>query len=249
MLSFAVLHLGDHNIDCGVRALGDERYQEMVADVTGSFKRGDLSATIRALDRQFGAHAYSLRSLFRDEQRRILDQILEATLGDVEGVIRHVYEDHAAQIRFLDYLGAPLPDALRSTAEVVMNIDVRKAFEAEDFDPGAIQRLFDETRTWGLNLDIAGLSYVLEQTVERHARELVAQPARPGVLERLASLVELSAKLPLQVNLWTTQNDYYRVLTTRYPEMVARAQAGDMRARAWVDEFKALGRALSVHVE
>lgn len=250
LLSFGVLHLGDHNIDCGVWEFeGDEPYGQMVDDVVGAFRRADVSATIRALDRHFANHAYSLRSLFRDEQRRILDQILHATLGEVEGVFRHVYEDHAAQIRFLDNLGAPLPEALRSTAEVVINIDVRRAFEAENFDPREIQRLFDETKTWRLDLDIPGLSFVLEGTIERYARELVEHPERRGVLERLNALVELSEKLPFTINAWTAQNDYYRALTTIYPEMKAKSQAGDMQARGWVDQFAVLGRALSVYVE
>jgi predicted NBD/HSP70 family sugar kinase len=38
-------------------------------------------------------------------------------------------------------------------------------------------------------------------------------------------------------------------LRTTYPEMKAKSQAGDMQARGWVDQFAALGRALSVYVE
>lgn len=250
LLSFGVLHLGDHNMDCGVREFqSDESYEQMVEDVLGAFRRADVSSTIRALDRHFGDHAYSLRSLFRDEQRRILDSILESTLGDVEGVIRHVYEDHAAQIRFLDNIGAPLPHSLKAAAEVVVNIDVRRAFEAENFDPREIERLFAETKTWGLDLDIPGLSFILEQTIERQARQFIEQPERRGVLERLNGLVELSARLPFNVNPWTAQNDYYRALTTIYPDVKARSQAGDMQARGWVDQFMALGQSLSVHVE
>ena len=43
--------------------------------------RADIAEVIRLLDRQFGASTYSLRTLFRDEQRRVLrEQVPECEL-------------------------------------------------------------------------------------------------------------------------------------------------------------------------
>ncbi|MGE5138655.1 MAG: DUF3536 domain-containing protein, partial [Rudaea sp.] len=47
-LAFAVLHLGDQNLSGGVREFeGDERYQEMVHDLTDGFNRADISEVFR----------------------------------------------------------------------------------------------------------------------------------------------------------------------------------------------------------
>ena len=40
------------------------------------------------MDRRFGESNYSLRSLFRDEQRKVLEQILTASLGEAEALYR-----------------------------------------------------------------------------------------------------------------------------------------------------------------
>lgn len=247
--SFAALHLGDHNLDAGVREFqSEEAYAAMVDDVSRAFKRADISDTVRALDRHFDDHSYSLQSLFRDEQRRILDQVLDSTLKDVEAVYRHLFEDHESLILFLDDLGTPLPRPLRVTAEFVLNTDLRRAFLVGSVDPMEIRQQFQAARTWGLDLDIAGLSFVLEQTIERRARQMRRRPSRLGPIQRLNDLISLCASLPFTVDLRSAQNDYYHVLIHVYPGMKEDMEAGDPAATRWVDEFVALGSALSVHV-
>lgn len=248
-ISYGVLHLGDHNLDGGVRHFqGQEAFDRMVADVGGAFRRADYSDTIRALDRHFDDHSYSLQSLFRDEQRRILDEVMDSTLSEVERSYRSVYEDNQSLIRFLANLGAPLPQSLKVAAEVVVNTDLRRAFLTGDKSFEEIVELVEETRSWGLKLDEQGLGYVLEQTIERRAAQLRRHPLRIAPLEHLHSMVQLAATMPFPVDLRKPQNDYFRVVQETWPGMQERASNGDLAATRWVEEFVALGNALSVHV-
>jgi alpha-amylase/alpha-mannosidase (GH57 family) len=248
-MSYAVLHLGDHNLDGGVRRFqGQEAFDRMVADVGGAFRRADYSDTIRALDRHFDDHSYSLRSLFRDEQRRILDEVMDSTLSEVERTYRAVYEDNQSLIRFLVNLGAPVPGSLKLAAEVVVNTELRRAFRSGDLEFDEIVELVEETRNWGITLDEEGLGFVLEHTIERMASQFRRHPLRVAHLERLHTMVKLAATMPFQVDLRKPQNDFYRVVQETYPGMQERAAAGDLSAKRWVNEFQALGEALSVHV-
>ena len=73
-----MLHFGEHNLSGGVRKFpGEEAYQILVQEVTQAFSRADIPEVIRTLDRVFGRDIFSLKSLFRDEQRKILNQIFE----------------------------------------------------------------------------------------------------------------------------------------------------------------------------
>src|SRR5574337_1135675 len=79
-LGFGVLHMGDHNLSCGIQAFRDqEADQAMAQELTETFARADFPEVIRLLDRHFGASTYSLKSLFRDEQRKVFNLILEWT--------------------------------------------------------------------------------------------------------------------------------------------------------------------------
>src|ERR1051325_3458277 len=76
--------------------------------------------------------SYSLRSIFHDDQRKILGIIMKSTLSEAEAVYRQLYETHAPMMRFVSDLRAPLPKAFSMAAEFALNSSLRAAFE--DFD-------------------------------------------------------------------------------------------------------------------
>ncbi len=250
LLSFGVLHFGDHNLNGGVRAFrGQRAYQTMVDEVTDAFSRGDLPEVIRLLDKHFLELTYSLKSLFRDEQRRVINMILASTLAEAEAAYRQTYEHHAPLMHFLADIRVPIPRELCSAAEAMMNADVRRAFQLETPDLDRVRSLFEETATWGLELDVQGIAYTINQTIGRLAERFRAQPGDPIALETLEGAVGLAHTLPFEVDLWKAQNAYYEVLHSAYPESRARADEGDEIARDWAGRFVALGDQLSVRVE
>src|SRR5262249_15982087 len=126
-LSFAVLHLGDHNLTAGVRVYaGSEPYSKLLQEMTHAFSRADLPQLIRLIDHYFRGGSYTLKSLFRDDQRRILDSILRNTLRDVETNLRSIYDHHAPLMRFLHDVNVPSPKALGMAAEFVINSSLRR---------------------------------------------------------------------------------------------------------------------------
>jgi hypothetical protein len=247
--AFGVIHLGDHNLDGGVRVYkGQELFEAMQAEVTAAFERADYPETIRLIDRHFGDHAYSLASLFRDEQRRITDVILDSTLADAESVYRHVYEDNAPLMRFLDNAHVPLPRALRTAAEFIMNADIQRALEEDPVDLDYIRDYFDDTKSWGLELDVPGIRFAMEHATRRVSRRLSEDGAGPEQFDEITELIELFEELPFHCDYWNEQNDYYEILQTRYADMKTQAAARDPLAEDWIESFERLGRALSIRV-
>ena len=249
-LSFGVLHLGDHNITAGVRPFpGEDEHHRRLADLEEPFARADLPAVIRALDRHFEGCIYSFRSLFRDEQRRVLDLVLASSLEETEATYRQVHEHHAPLMRFLLDIGLPLPRAFQAAAEEVTNANLRRALGDPRTDPERVRGLLEEARTWQVTLDTAGLAYAFQQNLERLAREFRDNPQDTALMDRLAGLVALIPELPFEVNLWQVQNDYWHVLKNRYPELLPTTEERDEAARAWAERFAALGLALHIRVE
>src|SRR5262249_61723070 len=76
-LTFGALHFADHNVNCGVgRFQGESEYGALVKELAGAFAKADFPDIIRLMDRGFGESTYSLGSLFRDEQRKIIRRVL-----------------------------------------------------------------------------------------------------------------------------------------------------------------------------
>jgi len=248
-LCFGVLHFGDHNVNAGVREYqGEEAYRTMVAETTQTCAAADFSEVIRLLDKHFGSSTYSIRNLFRDEQRKVLDNILESALSDIEAAYYQVYEHYYPPMRFISELGSPIPRGFQSAAEFILNNSLRKAFSSEPLDLERIKSLIDETETWQVELDNEGLSYQLQQTLERMITKLSASSEDIALLRELLSAAEMARSAPFPVDLWRVQNIYHEMLQSAYPEFQKRAQQGEELAAAWIGPFVALGQPLAIRV-
>ena len=117
--SFAVLHFGDQNITAAVKAYDAaeiESFEAFVKQAADQVQRADFPKVIRLLDSYYGHVDYSLTSLFTDEQRRIVQVILNTTLRHIENSMTTIYEDHASLLHFLSQAGLPKPPALTLAA-------------------------------------------------------------------------------------------------------------------------------------
>jgi hypothetical protein len=247
---FVVLHLGDHNLNCGVRGYQSEpSYQELRREVSEELAGVEFAETIRLIDKHFGASTYSLKSLFRDEQRKILAIILESTLADAEAMYRQLYENHAPMMHFIKDLGIPLPQAMHSAAELVLNATIRRALENEELHTDHINSPLEEARVVGVPLDTNTLEYALRNSLERMAELVIENPGEISMIERLVAALDLLASLPFQVNLWKVQNIFYEILQSPYPSYKGKAEKGDKSAMDWVNQFTTLGARLNVRVE
>jgi (1->4)-alpha-D-glucan 1-alpha-D-glucosylmutase len=248
-MSYAALHFGDHNVSGGVRAFQQQAdYQVMVNDLAEAFSRADFPEVIRLLDRHFEQTTYSLRSLFRDEQRAVLQRVLQGPKADAEAVYRRLYEQNQPTMRFLASLGAPLPSAFRQAAQFLINNDLQWAFEEDEPDLGHIQHLMQEAVTWNVDLDVAGLSYRLNNTLDRMAARPLAQPEDLGALTTLRSVVELGHILPCEMNLWQVQNAWFALSRAAFPQHLAQLVQGEASADSWLQEFLSLGETLGIQV-
>ncbi len=154
---YAVIHLGDHHLGVGVRPAEEGTLRAaMRADLTTAFGQADLTQMLRALEQHFsrsgtGRASYSLRSLFKDEQKRILDVVLGATLESVERAYAAIYEQHAPLMRYLAGLGQPVPRALHQAAQYTLTASIRRELSrGDDLDLVSLEALVLEARETGI---------------------------------------------------------------------------------------------------
>ncbi|MFH1646118.1 MAG: DUF3536 domain-containing protein, partial [Chloroflexota bacterium] len=250
VLSFGVFHLGGHVINAGVRNFqGEEAYQAMVQETIQSCATADFPDVIRLLDKHFGSSTYSLKSLFRDEQRKVLGYILESTMSEIETAYRQLYEYHYPPMRFLSELGGPVPKAFHSAAELILNIDLHRAVNSETIDAVGVRNLVETAASWQVDLDADGIGYDFKENLEKMMAAQVAAPDNADNLKKVIDAVSLALRLPIPVDLWKVQNLYWGMLQSVYPEFKRKAEGGDQPAGAWVNDFGSLGEQLSIRVE
>jgi hypothetical protein len=244
-VSFGLLHLGDQNIHAGGQVLqGEERYRTLLQELTAAFTQADFPGVVRLMDRYFAASTYPLKSLFRDEQWRVLHLVLEASVAEAETVYRQIYEQHVPLMRLLTDLGLPFPKAFGLAAGFFFNSSLRRALQDGEIDRDRITALLEEAAREHIALDTAELGGAFQRSLQRTVRRLSAAPTDLVLLKKLQAAVALLHTLPFDVDLWHVQNTYYELLKAVYPEFLDKADQGDAAAQAWVECFVPLGEAL-----
>ncbi len=249
VINFGVFHLGDHVINAGVSSQqGEEAYQAMVQEISQACSKTDFTGVIRLLDRHFGSSTYSLKSLFHDEQRKVLGYILESTMSGIEKAYRQLYEHHYPPMRVLSELGGSVPRAFYSAAELIININLHRAVNSDTIDTESVKNLVDTAKKWQVELDAEGIGYDFKINLEKMMAALAANPADADNLKSLQAAASLARSLPFPVDLWKVQNLYWGMLQSSYPEFKSKAEHNDPQAVAWVEAFVALGKTLSIRV-
>jgi len=240
-VGFGVLHFGDHNLSAGVRPLGDEAWFEEFVDRAGqAFSGVDLPDCLRLIDRYFHGSTYSLRSLFQDERKRIVGQIVESTLSDAEGLYRRLYEDHGPLMCFLSELQYPMPPVLRLTTEFVLAQAVCRALQDQTAELDVAQSLLDVVRRSGFSLDASILASALRQRLNALVDRWMRDPCDLETLQEMEKVIALSRVQPFELNLWKSQNAYYEL-----SQAVSNNGHGIVND-AWLDHFRGLGKWLGV---
>jgi alpha-amylase/alpha-mannosidase (GH57 family) len=246
---FCALHFGDHNLICGIRTFSvEEIYQAFAQEIMSAFSRADIPEVLRVMEKELGPTTYSVKSLFRDDQRSILRQILNTSLDEVEGAYRQIYEHHVPLVHFLRDLGMPLPRAIQTAAEFALNSLLRHEFGEEDMDLERVRNLLAEVQAADVVLDSTTLEFTLRATIERLFERFSKHPRDQVLLERLEAIAGQARSLPFEVAMWTAQNVWYQMHLTAFDEFARRDEQGEPDARAWIEHFKSLGEKLAVRV-
>jgi alpha-amylase/alpha-mannosidase (GH57 family) len=247
-LSFGALHLGDHNVSCGVRpCFGDGIEGYLARELAEPFLRGDFTEVLRLMDRRFGESNYSLRSLFHDEQRKLIERILHSALAETESTYRQIYDHRAPLLRFLHSLNIPPPNELRVPAELVINGDLRHQLEQDEIDIEKVKQLLDTASAESISLDSATLEFTYRKTLEKIAAAFAEEP-QLARLDRLNRAAGALALLPFTVNLWKVQNHFYQTLQ-RFPGADRPTHDWDEGGKnEWIRCLREAGAKLAVRV-
>ena len=244
--SFAVLHFGDQNITAAVKAYTESdagEFEAFAKQAAEHVQRAYFPEVIRLLDRYYGHVDYSLTSLFTDEQRRIVQLILNSTLWDIENSLKTIYEDHASLLHYLSQAGLPKPAALTLAAGFAVNAGLRRALEGDPVDQAVLKSFLSLAKADGVPLETATLSYIADQRMKRAMVELQMSAGSMELLDRALALGHTLVELPFELNLWQAQNIWYEIL--RSSGIALTALNKDDRPR-WEQKFRELGACLTI---
>jgi alpha-amylase/alpha-mannosidase (GH57 family) len=240
---FAVYYRGDQSLSATVQPLdaaNQGKFQNFVKKMQETLLSADIAEEILVFDREFDTTRYSLTSLFRDEQRRILQQLLDTTLAEMEGTMRTLYDDHISLLHYLSLSGMPKPRVLMLAAEFSLNADLRQELANDPFDAARLRGLLTQIRADQVEIDPVSVPFVAGQRMLRAMQELELRLDRKH-LDTALQICDVLHELPIQVDVWEAQNRWYTISRQR--------TFADTNGVEWEQKFRELGTKLDIDVD
>jgi len=237
----AVLHLGETELTGGVRPTKSSDYDAIKRALVEAMEPGGIPAVIRLLDQHFSETPVSIRSLFRDEQRRIFHELCNATLEEAESAFRQLHERYDPLMRFHTRLGIPVPKVLQMAAEFDLNVQLRRLLADANPALAEIESRLREASDENVTLEETTL-LAFKNAIERASQQFAEHPEDLDRLETYESLVDIARNAKLGLDLRAAQTTYYRMKGSVRPVF---------DEPRWLELFDALGEKLSfvVHPE
>ncbi len=246
-ISYAVLHMGDHHLFGGVREyMGPEAFDEMHNRVTKFFKKGNIYEIFNTLDTSFGHHNYSFWHLFRDEQRKIMELVMDNTLKNVENTMQQIYENSYPLLQTFQEINMAVPQRLKMPVDMAVNNKLIQELEKEDFDIERFASLVNSATEINVSLDVVTLSFMTDNKLNFLMRKFREDPADIKRVTEINKLIELIKNSPIKPNEWEAQNIAFEIKDAVYADYLEKSKNGDTNAIAWVDSFKYLAVKLNM---
>ncbi|MCB0641339.1 MAG: DUF3536 domain-containing protein, partial [Phaeodactylibacter sp.] len=213
--SFAVLYLGQQTILGNIsKSMDRVTFDEMHERTFAAFRATNISEVIGLTQEYFGPRQYSVWHLFRDEKRKILDEIVNKSIQQAENAYREIYGDNYQLMSGIKQSGMPIPKAYLSATQFILNKDLHRLFEVEDsFSLEELQRLQEEFKKWEVEKsDASTLKLAASEWIYRQLKLLQVFELNLDQLQELVTTLQVLKEMAVVPNFWKSQNLYFSMV-------------------------------------
>ena len=246
---FAVLHHGYHDIIAGVREFkGNDDFSSMQKEVKHAFDKSEIPSVKKIILKHFGENIFSLSHLFRDEQRKIIHQILQLAYGGIDALCRQIYDNYYEIMAFFQSLDLQVPKPFVASAEHITNRDLREIFEKEDIDIERLKKIIVEVNKWSIDIDTATVGFVASSRINSLMEKLSHRSEDISLIDKIENLLKLMNTLPVELDLWKAQNIYFSIGKKFYKTLKDISSKAEGPQQKWIEAFRKLGYYLHVKI-
>jgi len=246
---FAVLHLGFHEITAGVkRFTGDDAYPLMKKEAFQVFDSEDVAPVMKIIRDHFGENIFSLSHLFRDEQRKIIRQILQLSYEGIDASCRDIYNNYREIISFFQSFNIQVPKPFKISSEHILNRDLKRIFQEEEIDTVRLNEIVSEISKWSLDLDKTTIGFVASSKTTSLMEKLADRPEDTSLIDKIENTLKLMSTLPVELDLWKAQNIYFSIGKKLLKPPKDKIATGGSEQQKWLEAFRKLGYYLRVKI-
>jgi alpha-amylase/alpha-mannosidase (GH57 family) len=247
MLACVAIWLGDHNVSCGVKIDADEAFYKTVKDeLSEKFSKGEINEAILELPKYFGDNNYSLKDVFRDDQIKILDIIVQDAVKKATELNEIIYQDNLAFLRFMNEIRIPSPKPFRTATEIVLNDKIGQMLATEEINVEELSKLLSDSKALSIEFESDLVSLEASEKIVKEFTKLLDTPPDSKKLENLDKLITALNQLPLKLELWHAQNIAFEIAQKTYKPLKEKK---DEDSQKWVLAYEKLCRSIGIRLD
>ena len=227
---YGVVYMGGYDFHCSVApAEAVEDYEQLKATLLEQCEQEGLTEVIRILDDIFGRDYYTLKDLFIEKRRKLLELLTEQVVAKFDSTYRALFEENRRLMAYLQEANAPLVPGFRGAARYALEQELIQAMETfeEAGQEEAIDGVLAEASHWGVSLATEPVVKQVEKALEE-SMDVLEEELSPATLDKPLQLLALAERLGVTPSLWSIQNRFWRLAHATFPNFTEDAQKEEL---------------------
>ncbi|MEE3348943.1 MAG: DUF3536 domain-containing protein [Candidatus Gastranaerophilaceae bacterium] len=254
-LTFALMQYSDGDFHCAIKEYSDaDEYHTMKQNLTKVFMLNPITEIIRSIDEYFGKEYFTLKDIFIEERRKILQLLLKGRMEKFAQTYQELYQEGKSSIYQMQSMGVAPPEEFKIAAKYALGKNFNDIINSaggfvDSADLQAVEVINYEANALGIKLDKSLSNKIfakkIEQNINRLAYSLEMQQA-----EVLLELFEHIEKIDLEVDISEAQNTYYTRIYHKIGEIIEVSKKSKRRSeRNFIQMLLDIGDKLNINTD
>ena len=253
---FALMQYSGGDFHCSIKEYSDDaEFNRIKTDLIKTFLMNPLTEIIRALDEYFGKEYFTLKDIFIEERRKILQILLRGKLEKFSQTYQEMYDEGKGSIYHLQGLGLKIPDEFKISAAYALSHKFNDiVIHSDGFtDDELIQQALDlnyEAKKIDIQLDKSPSNLIFGKKILQNINRLV-HSFEIQQADVVLEIFDNIRKLELQIDISEAQNTYFTKIYHRIGEILESEDFNKKRSstKRFVEMLLDIGENLNINTE
>lgn len=224
-LMFALMQYAGGDFHCAIKEFSnDAEFNELQATLIKTFALNPITEIIRTLDEKFGKEYFTLKDIFIEERKKILQILLKDQLEKFGNTYKEMYDQGKGSIYHMQNLGLEIPKEFKISAEYALSHRYNDLLAGSDgfVEAPIVQQIKD------INFEAKRMNITIDKTPsnKNFAKRIITNLNRLTKsfeiqqADTIIELFEIVEKLDLQIDISEAQNIYYNKIYHRIGDIL-----------------------------
>ena len=238
---------------CAIKEFSDDAdFNKIRVDLIKTFMLSPITEVIRSLDEYFGKEYFTLKDIFIEERRKILQILIKDQLAKFAQTYQEMYDEGKGSIYHMQNLGLTIPDEFKLSAGYALSHKFNDLIVHSGgfVDSNIMQQAVDinfEAKRMDVKLDKKLSNAVFSKKIIQNLNRLV-HSFEIQQAEVLLDLFEDVEKLELEVDISESQNIYFTKVYQKIGDILA-ASSSRKSDKKLVEMLLDIGTKLNINTE